>query len=108
MTKSVISAPIWKPAPKEPVPIPEGADQLLSCKRASTKPKPIRPLNKKPALTTVNTTKPLQLLMMEGGMRLSMTSTYSGLRKERKVRAHFSHSFPRFSGRGAFMMEYIT
>jgi len=86
--KSVSSAPICNPAPNDPVPIADGADQALIFffffekiiinfqfhlefekivhpfdSLATTKPKPTLPLKRKPAFTTVNTTSPYFVLL---------------------------------------------
>jgi hypothetical protein len=60
ITKSVISAPIWRPHPIPPVAMQEGADQDPSGSRAMTMPEPAIPENTKPALTTLKMARPVQ------------------------------------------------
>jgi len=52
MTKSVISAPIWRPHPSPPVAMHDGADQEPSGRRAMTTPEPAFPEKTKPAFST--------------------------------------------------------
>lgn len=58
ITKSVMSAPIWRPHPTPPVAMQEGADQEPSGRRAMTMPEPALPENMKPALSTEKTARP--------------------------------------------------
>jgi len=58
MTKSVMSAPIWRPQPRPPVAMHDGADQEPSGRRAMTRPEPAFPENMKPALITWKTARP--------------------------------------------------
>ena len=58
MTKSVISAPIWRPQPSPPVAMQDGADQEPSGRRAMTIPEPALPEKTKPALRTWNIARP--------------------------------------------------
>lgn len=58
ITKSVMSAPIWRPQPSPPVAMQEGADHEPSGSRAMTRPEPAFPLNMKPALSTWKTARP--------------------------------------------------
>ena len=58
ITKSVMSAPIWRPHPRPPVAMHEGADQEPSGRRAMTRPEPALPENTKPALMTWKTARP--------------------------------------------------
>ena len=57
-TKSVSSKPICPPKPPPTVAIAEGADQVPSARRATTRPDPKRPDPKKPALKTVIIARP--------------------------------------------------
>lgn len=59
MTKSVMSAPIWRPQPTPPVAMHEGADQDPSGRRAMMRPDPAFPENTNPALMTEITTRPV-------------------------------------------------
>src|SRR5258706_14093019 len=54
-TKSVTSAPIWKPHPTPPVAIQEGADQEPSGSLAITIPEPACPEKTKPVANVVST-----------------------------------------------------
>ena len=58
MTKSVMSAPIWRPHPTPPVAMHEGADHEPSGSRAMTRPEPALPENTKPALITEKMARP--------------------------------------------------
>jgi len=58
MTKSVISAPIWRPHPRPPVAMQEGADHEPSGSRAMTIPEPAFPENTNPALITWKMARP--------------------------------------------------
>ena len=58
-TKSVMSAPIWRPQPMPPVAMQEGADHEPSGRRAMTMPEPALPEKTKPALTTEKMARPV-------------------------------------------------
>lgn len=58
MTKSVISAPIWRPQPTPPVAMQDGADHEPSGKRDMTRPEPAFPEKTKPALRTWKMARP--------------------------------------------------
>jgi hypothetical protein len=58
MTKSVTSAPIWRPHPNPPVAMHDGADHEPSGSLAMTIPEPTLPEKTKPALITWNTARP--------------------------------------------------
>ena len=57
-TKSVSSNPIWPPNPAPPVAIADGALQLPSGSRATTRPLPKRADPRNPALITVRIARP--------------------------------------------------
>lgn len=59
MTKSVISAPIWRPQPIPAVPMHEGADHEPSGRREMTIPEPALPEKTKPALRTWKIARPI-------------------------------------------------
>ena len=59
MTKSVISAPIWRPQPTPPVAIQDGADHEPSGKRAMTRPEPAFPEKTNPAFRTWKMARPM-------------------------------------------------
>ena len=63
MTKSVMSAPIWRPQPTPPVAIQDGADHDPSGRRAMTRPEPALPEKTKPALITEKTARPAKMVM---------------------------------------------
>ena len=58
MTKSVMSAPIWRPQPTPPVAMHDGADHEPSGSRAMTSPEPALPEKTKPALRTEKIARP--------------------------------------------------
>lgn len=58
MTKSVMSAPIWRPQPRPPVAMHEGADQEPSGRRAMTRPEPALPEKTNPAFRIWKTARP--------------------------------------------------
>lgn len=92
-TKSVISAPTANPHPIPPVAIQEGADQVPSSRRAMTTPDPALPVTINPALTILNTAKPLALWSTAFGMLFSADDGSSGLAKnDFKMSALLSHS----------------
>ena len=64
-TKSVMSAPIWRPHPRPPVAMQDGADQEPSGSRAITSPEPAFPLNTNPALRTWKMARPEFDAMLE-------------------------------------------
>lgn len=57
-TKSVSSNPIWPPKPAPPVAMADGALQLPSGRRATTRPLPKRADPRNPALITVRMARP--------------------------------------------------
>jgi hypothetical protein len=59
ITKSVISAPIWRPQPSPPVAMHDGADQEPSGRRAMTRPEPALPEKTNPAFRTWKTARPV-------------------------------------------------
>jgi hypothetical protein len=58
-TKSVMSAPIWRPQPTPAVPMQEGADQEPSGSLAMTRPEPALPEKTNPALRTWKIASPV-------------------------------------------------
>ena len=58
ITKSVMSAPIWRPQPTPPVAMHDGADHEPSGSRAMTSPEPALPEKTKPALRTEKIARP--------------------------------------------------
>lgn len=65
-TKSVMSAPIWRPHPKPPVAMHEGADHEPSGSRAMTMPDPALPEKTKPAFSTWKIARPFLCVCFVG------------------------------------------
>ena len=76
MTKSVISAPIWRPQPMPPVAMHDGADHDPSGKRPMTRPEPAFPEKTKPALMTSKMARPVHSKGSAGIKRYGTESTY--------------------------------
>jgi len=118
-TKSVSSNPIWPPKPAPPVAMADGALQLPSGRRATTRPLPKRADPRNPALITVRIARPwvektvshrrpspgafrqasplhcphtFAFASTEGGMIFSGPRGWRGSTKEVRILPHFLHS----------------
>jgi len=83
MTKSVMSAPTWRPQPTPAVPMQEGADQDPSGSRAMTSPDPALPEKTNPALITEKIARPA------GSYEYESKWPSSGIRSVDKPRARW-------------------
>ena len=92
-TKSVMSAPIWRPQPRPPVAMQEGADHDPSGRRAITSPDPAFPEKTKPALRTWKMARPTTVLLVYKEIKMSIFQTRAKLARIRLTSCPLQNGF---------------